>query len=65
MWNEILDVLKEHKGKITGACLGLLISLLKAFFIVLCVCIGYILGKKVDNKEDIRKLLDRILPPST
>lgn len=70
MWIKILNILMEHKGKIIGACLGLVISLLiilfgffKTFFIALCVCFGYILGKKVDNNEDIRKLLEKILPP--
>lgn len=69
---QILEVLLKHYGKIIGIFLGLLVSILvislgfiKTIFISLCVYIGYFIGNKVDKKENIWELLDRILPPGT
>ena len=69
---QILEVLLKHYGKIIGVFLGLLVSILvitlgfiKTIFISLCVYIGYFFGNKVDKKENIWELLDRILPPGT
>jgi len=41
----------------------LVFGFFKALFVILCVVIGYYIGKIVDNKESIREILDRILPP--
>lgn len=69
---QILKVFLEHYGKIIGITLGLLISILiltlgfiKTIFISLCVYIGYFFGSKIDKKENIWELLDRILPPGS
>ncbi len=69
---QILEVFLKHYGKIIGISLGLLISILiltlgfiKTIFISLCIYIGYFLGSKIDKKENILELLDRILPPGT
>ncbi|MGI5839004.1 MAG: DUF2273 domain-containing protein [bacterium] len=72
MWEKILrEIVSSHRGKIIGIVLGLFVSILiitygffKAAFIILCVGLGYYLGKRLDNnKEDIAEILDRILPP--
>ncbi|AEE91543.1 conserved protein of unknown function [Tepidanaerobacter acetatoxydans Re1] len=62
----------EHRGKILGGILGLLIGIiiiaigfLKALFVILCALVGYYIGKSIDNKEDIRDILDKILPPGS
>lgn len=59
-----------HRGKIIGGILGLIIAtiiislgFLKAVFVILCTVLGYYIGKLIDNKEDIRDILDKILPP--
>jgi uncharacterized membrane protein len=59
-----------HRGKIIGGILGLIIAIiiislgfLKAVFVILCTVLGYYIGKLIDNKEDIRDILDKILPP--
>jgi uncharacterized membrane protein len=59
-----------HRGKIIGGILGLIIAIiiitlgfLKAVFVILCTVLGYYIGKSLDNKEDIRDILDKILPP--
>ena len=59
-----------HRGKIIGGILGLIIGIIiialgffKAAFVILCAILGYYIGKSIDNNEDIRALLDKILPP--
>ena len=66
---KILDFVIKHYGKLMGVSIGLLFSVLtinigiiKTVFIFLCVYIGYFIGNKVDNKENIEEVLDRILP---
>ncbi|MDI6602129.1 MAG: DUF2273 domain-containing protein [Thermoanaerobacteraceae bacterium] len=64
------DILEKHFGKIVGMALGLLFAILvialgfwKTIFVLICILIGYYLGKIIDNREDLRNFLDRILPP--
>ncbi|MCK4259728.1 MAG: DUF2273 domain-containing protein [Halanaerobiales bacterium] len=66
----LLELFEHHRGKIIGLITGFLVSillltvgLLKTFFIVVCSVVGYSLGKKIDNHEDFREIIDRILPP--
>ncbi len=66
MWWEILS---EHKGKIIGVAAGLffgIIYLLVGFWdtlvFIIFVGTGFYLGKKLDHKEDLLELLDKILP---
>jgi uncharacterized membrane protein len=63
------ELLREHKGKITGVAAGLLfgiIYLLVGFWdtlvFVVFVGTGYYIGRKLDHNEDLREILDRILP---
>ncbi len=66
----LVGLFEHHRGKILGLLAGFLISILlltvgflKTFFIVGCSFVGYIIGKKIDNHEDFRDIIDRILPP--
>ena len=69
----LLQFYKAHKGEILGAGIGfalavtvLLLGILKAIFIVICVVFGYYIGKKLSHDKDyVKNLLDRILPPGT
>ncbi|HQA60129.1 MAG TPA: DUF2273 domain-containing protein [Tepidanaerobacteraceae bacterium] len=61
----------EHRREIIGGIAGLIIGIIiitlgffKALFVIFCTLLGYYIGKNVDRKEDIRSLLDKILPPS-
>lgn len=61
---------KRFSSKTIGAILGLLVGIviitvgfLKALFIALCTLIGYYVGKFIDNPENLRSFLDKILPP--
>ena len=65
----LLDIFAKNQGKIIGALIGfilavfiLFIGFLKTLLIAIFVWVGYYFGKKVDNKEDIVELLNRILP---
>ncbi|QXM06022.1 DUF2273 domain-containing protein [Crassaminicella indica] len=66
---KLFHIFIENYGKILGVFLGFLFSILiicigviKTIFISLCVCIGYFIGNKIDHKENLLELLDKILP---
>lgn len=53
-------IMNEHRGKAIGVSLGLLASVLfisfgfwQTLFIVLCIFIGYQVGKKLDQQVDM------------
>lgn len=57
-----------HRGKILGTTTGLLLGLsviflgvLKTLFIVICVILGYLAGKQLDDRIDIREKIIRLL----
>lgn len=62
---------KEHKGRVIGALVGLVVALaviwfgiLGALFIAICAFVGYYIGKKMESDKNFwRKILDRLLPP--
>jgi len=66
-WDEIInEVWKHHRGKVVGIGLGLLfgllavsVGLLKTLFIALCIGVGYLLGKRADEKGDLQRLLSK------
>lgn len=65
----ILNYFYKNKGKIIGLLLGLIFSILtltigffRTVFIVICTVLGYYIGKKIDNNEDVIELLQRIMP---
>lgn len=67
---EFVKILFRNKGKTIGTLLGFIIAILvltigffKTLFIVLCTWLGYYIGKKTDNQENIKEIIERILPP--
>lgn len=63
------ELLWEHKGKILGILAGIffgIIYLLVGFWdtpvFVVFIGTGYYIGRKLDHKEDLRDILDTILP---
>ncbi len=70
---KITEFYSTHRGGIIGAAIGLLIAvaiLLMGFFRVLFIAIlagiGYYIGKRIHEDRDyIKNLLDRVLPPGT
>lgn len=67
VWEEVWQ---NHSGKIIGVTAGLMIGIFiitfgffRTLFVLFCVTAGYIVGKRIDEKEDITEILDRLLPP--
>jgi len=66
-WSKIIgDILTFHRGKLIGVILGLVFGLLtiifsfwSAFFLAICIFVGYFLGRRVDEAEDFRDLIKR------
>ena len=71
MNSEILtEFWKLHNGKIVGTLVGLLFGVFiilfgffYTIFVMVCMVSGYVIGKRIDEKENIMARLDRILPP--
>ena len=66
------EIWRAHSGKIIGVSIGLVLGLLilaigffQALFVLFCMVVGYVIGKRIDDKEDLMEILDRLLPPGT
>jgi uncharacterized membrane protein len=64
------DIWQMHSGKIIGVSLGFVIGVLiitlgffRTIFVLLCVFFGFVVGKRIDDKEDLMDILDKFLPP--
>jgi uncharacterized membrane protein len=69
-YKDILKELLAYKGRILGGIIGLSAGLLwafmgfwRAFAFVLCIALGYYIGKRVDQKESLTDIFNRVLPP--
>lgn len=70
---KIFGFYRLHYGEINGALIGLVIAIcvlvigfFQTLFISICVLVGYYIGKKISkDKNYLRNLLDRFLPPGT
>jgi uncharacterized membrane protein len=70
MWKEtLINVFQNNRAKCIGVLLGflfavssLVIGFFRTMFIVICIILGYYIGKKIDNKESIIEVIQRILP---
>lgn len=56
----LVYIMDEHRGKAIGVILGLLASILfisfgfwQTIFILLCILVGYQVGKKIDEQVDL------------
>ncbi len=71
MDRELLEeIWQHHSGKIVGVAIGFILGVLvitfgffQTLFVLLCVIAGYVVGKRIDEKEDIMDILDKLLPP--
>ncbi len=64
------EIWQHHSGKIIGVLLGFVIGILvitfgffRTLFVALCAVAGYVVGKRIDQKEDLMEILDKLLPP--
>jgi uncharacterized membrane protein len=68
---ENLPKIARFKGRILGSLVGFITGLLWVFFgfwralaFILCVMIGFYLGKKIDQQGSLRDIINKVLPPS-
>lgn len=70
LYYNFLQIFKENKGKIIGGLIGLLAGILfliigffKTMLIIICTLLGFYLGSRWDIDGNIKKILNKILPP--
>jgi uncharacterized membrane protein len=63
--------LAGYKGRILCSLVGFVAGLLWVFMgfwrtvaFILCIIIGYYLGKKIDQRFSVREFINKIFPPS-
>lgn len=64
------EIWQQHSGKILGVAFGFALGVLvitfglfRTIFVLLCAGTGYVIGKRIDEKEDIMDIIDKLLPP--
>lgn len=70
---KFLTYYNKHRGAIKGAAVGfslavliLVLGFLRVLFIAILTGVGYYIGKRMhEDKNYIKNLLDRVLPPGT
>lgn len=68
MWENLFRIIfEEHRGKAIGIILGLLASILfisygfwRTIFIVVCIALGFFIGKEIDEKKNFDQWLKNI-----
>jgi hypothetical protein len=66
----LLKSMVSYQGRILGGIIGFMAGLLWAFMgfgralaFVLCILLGYFVGKRIDQKESLKDMISRMLPP--
>jgi uncharacterized membrane protein len=69
-WSQLFIYFKENNGKIVGGLLGfffgilfLVIGFFKTLLLLICTFMGYYIGSRWNIEGDLKKLLNKILPP--
>lgn len=68
MWKELLtEILTKHRGKFFGALIGLFFGILvitlgflQTVFVATCLYVGFIIGKRVDDNESLKEVMEHI-----
>jgi uncharacterized membrane protein len=65
-----LPKIAGYKGRILGTIVGFIAGLIwvflgfwRAIAFILCVVVGFYLGKKIDQRGSLREILNKVLPP--
>lgn len=69
-WKSILlDLWENHRARMIGLIIGLIVGILfltlgffKTVFLLFCIGLGFFIGDKIDNQEDLFKLIEKIWP---
>lgn len=72
-FDKLLEFYNAHQGGMLGSLAGFLVAVailifgfFKVLFIAILAGVGYYIGKRIhDDKDYIKNLLDRVLPPGT
>ena len=63
----LLYIIEEHRGKALGVLLGLIAGILfvtlgfwKAFFVIICILLGYTWGKKMDDNGNLDSWINKL-----
>lgn len=67
-WSKLLFyVLENHRGKVIGVIIGLIFGICivagnfwAAVVIIICLLVGFYIGKKVDDRVDFKQVVDKI-----
>ena len=66
----VVEIWRQHSGKLTGLVIGMFVGIFilvfgffHTIFVMLCMIFGYIVGKRIDEKEDIMDIVGKLLPP--
>ena len=65
MWEDFWRIIfEQHRGKTIGVVLGLVASILfisygfwRTVFIVICIALGFFIGKEIDEKKNFDQWL--------
>ncbi len=68
MWENLFRIIfEQHRGKAIGIVLGLLASILfisygfwRTIFIIVCIALGFFIGKEIDEKKNFDQWLKNI-----
>ena len=68
MWENLFRIIfEQHRGKAIGILLGLLASILfisygfwRTIFIVVCIALGFFIGKEIDENKNFDQWLKQI-----
>ena len=68
MWENLLRMIfEQHRGKAIGIIMGLLASILfinygfwRTIFIIICIAVGFFIGKELDEKKNFDEWLKRM-----
>ncbi len=71
MWQEILrKIIETSRWRVVCSAAGLLVGVLfillgffRAVFLLICIGLGFYIGNKMDEGENLVDLLDNLLPP--
>ena len=68
MLEQIIAVIIKHRGKVIGMSIGLVLGLMvinmgfwQTLFVTFCLAVGYAIGKRVDDNESLKEVIDRIV----
>lgn len=64
----ITEIMENHRGKALGIIIGFVVGLFlinfgfwKTIILSIFIFAGYVIGKRIDNNDDIRDMINKII----